>query len=45
MIAIMIYASNSYGIIMMFIINIIINMIIRNNHHYKDYDHVDAHGA
>ena len=50
MITIMIYASNIYEIIMMFTILsiltfIFINMTIRNNRNYKDYDYVGAHRA
>ena len=48
MITIMIYASNINEIIVMFIslsIRIIIDMTIRNNRNYKDYDYVGAHGA
>ena len=44
----MIYASNIYEIIVMFIILsilIIIHMTIRNNRNCKDYDYVGAHGA
>ncbi len=48
MITIMTYASNINEIIVMFIIlsiRIIIDMTIRNNRNYKDYDYVSAHGA